>query len=308
MTSVFISHSSKDNYFVDFLIELLNFHRVETWADRSDLAAGGTFTSEIEQALAECENLLVIISENSCTSPWVTREISHFKASHPDRPVIPLMLDPTADPDEIYEGLGLVTQLRFYEGFLAGFRELLRLLGRTLFPPTENRKVPDRRGAERRQQSPDRRASSVEIRLRVGLDNYVERSGRNLLEPMSRWREVAALVRLLAAEDSPLRSFTYAERNTGKPADLNFTVLQTMTLKAWRSKYERESSPPADILEEWGIAAKGAPSRDSAPDMTGAAYIIDDIVDDIVGTYTITPNDRRSEERRDGKPRRKSES
>jgi hypothetical protein len=307
MTSVFISHSSKDNYFVDFLIELLEFHRVETWADRSDLAAGATFTSEIEQALSGCENLLVIISENSARSPWVTREISHFRASNPDRPVIPLMLDAAADPDEIYEGLGLVTQLRFYESFLDGFRELLGLLGRTLFPPTENRKIPDRRATERRQQPADRRASSIDIRLRVGLDNYVERSGRNLLEPMSRWREVGTLVRLLAAEDSPLKSFSYAARNTGEPVELDFTIIQAMALRAWRSKYEQESSSPADVLEEWGIAARSAPSRDSGPDMTGAAYVIDDIVDDIVGTYVITPKDRRSAERRGGERRRQDE-
>lgn len=307
MTSVFVSHSSRDNYFVDFLIEFLKFHRVETWADRSDLAAGGTFTSEIEQALAHCENLLVIVSENSAGSPWVTREISHFKASNPDRPVIPLMLDAATDPDEIYEGLSLVTQLRFYEGFLDGFRELLRLLGRTLFPPTENRKTPDRRATERRQQSADRRASSIDIRLRVGLDNYVARSGRDLLEPMSRWREIGTLVRLLAAEDSPLRSFSYTARNTGEPVDLDFAMIQAMALKAWRSKYEQQSSSPADVLEEWGIAASGAPPRSNGPDMTGAAYVIDDIVDDIVDTYVITPKDRRSGERRGGKPRRKGE-
>ena len=185
--------------------------------------AGGTFTSEIEQALAECGNLLVVISQHSLGSPWITREISHFKAIDPDRPVIPLMLDATVDPDEIYEGLGLVTQLRLYESFLASLRELLRLLGRSLFPPTENRRVPDRRSEERRQHSLDRRISSIDIRLRVGLDNYVERSGRNLLEPMSRWREVGALVRLLDSEDSPLKSFSYAVRDTGEPVELNFT-------------------------------------------------------------------------------------
>ncbi len=305
MTSVFVSHSSKDNYFVDFLIELLRFHRVHTWADRSDLEAGGTFTSEIEQALAECENLLVVISQHSLGSPWITREISHFKAIDPNRPVIPLMLDATVDPDEIYEGLGLVTQLRLYESFLASLRELLRLLGRSLFPPTENRRVPDRRSKERRQHSLDRRISSIEIRLRVGLDNYVERSGRNLLEPMSRWREVGALVRLLDSEDSPLKSFSYAVRDTGEPVELNFRILQSMALKAWRSKYEQKQSPSsADVLGEWGLP-RGASPRDSEQDMTGAAYIIDDIVDDIVGTYVITPKDRRAAERRDERPRRK---
>ena len=145
MTSVFISHSSEDNYFVDFLIELLKFHRVDTWADRSNLEAGRTFTLEIEQALVECENLLVVMSEHSSRSPWVTREISHFKAVNPSRPGDSAP-DSRADPDKIYEGLGLVTQLRCYESFLESLRELFRLLGCALFPPTENRKILDRRG------------------------------------------------------------------------------------------------------------------------------------------------------------------
>jgi len=49
--------------------------------------------------------------------------------------VIPLVLDATANPDKIYEGLGLITQLRFHESFLEGFRRLLQLLDRTLIRP-----------------------------------------------------------------------------------------------------------------------------------------------------------------------------
>jgi hypothetical protein len=35
MTRVFVSHSSEDNYFVDFLAELLKFHHVDA-AEPSD--------------------------------------------------------------------------------------------------------------------------------------------------------------------------------------------------------------------------------------------------------------------------------
>lgn len=308
MTSVFISHSSEDNYFVDFLIELLKFHRVDTWADRSNLEAGRTFTLEIERALVECENLLVVMSEHSSRSPWITREISYFKAVNPSRPVIPLVLDSRADPDRIYEGLGLVTQLRCYESFLESLRELFRLLGCTLFPPTENRKIPDRRGKERRRRPADRRRSSIDVRLRVGLDKYVEKSGRNLLEPMNRWKEVGTLVRLLVSEDSPLKALSYAERDTGELIDLDFPRIQSMALKAWRSKFERELSSPADAREEWGFAVGGTLTPSQADqDLTAPAYIIDDIVDDIVSMYVITLKERRSTERRGGTPRRKCE-
>src|SRR5260370_41096627 len=98
MTCVFVSHSSEDNYFVDFLIELLKFHRVDIWVDQSNLKAGSVFPSDIEQALATCDSMLVVISQHSSESRWITREISAFKAVNADRPVIPLVIDAEADP------------------------------------------------------------------------------------------------------------------------------------------------------------------------------------------------------------------
>jgi hypothetical protein len=307
MTSVFVSHCSDDNYFVDFLIELLRFHRLEVWADRSNLEAGGIFTADIERALAASENMVVVISQRSAKSTWVTREVSHFKALDASRPVIPLLLDGKADPDKTYEGLGLVTHLRCDESLLGSLRELLRLLGRSLFPPVENRSTPDRRSAARRSQSPDRRTGSAEKRLRVGLDRFVEGAGCNLLEPMTRWKEVSSLARLLVSGESPLRSFDYADRGSGAKIILDFDIIQTMALNSWRSKFERAASA-ADVLEEWGIVTAGATrAAEAERDMTGAAYIIDDIIDDIVSGYTVTAQERRSAERRRGSPRRKDE-
>jgi TIR domain len=308
MTSVFVSHSSEDNYFVDFLIELLKFHRLDVWADRTNLEAGGTFTADIEQALATCESMVVVISQHSAKSLWITREVSHFRAVDASRPIIPLLLDGKADPDKIYEGLGLVTHLRCDESLLGSLRELLRLLGRSLFPLVENRKTLDRRSSGRRGQSADRRTSSTERRLRVGLDKFVEGAGVNLLEPMTRWREVSSLARLLASGESPLRSFDYTDRGSGASIALSFDMIQTMALGSWRSKFEREPSA-VEVLEEWGISTAGtARAGETDCDMTGAAYVIDDIVDHIVGCYTVTARDRRSGERRSGSSRRKDES
>jgi hypothetical protein len=306
MTSVFVSHSSKDDYFVDFLVELLRFHHVSVWVDRNNLEAGGIFTSDIENALATCDSMLVVISQHSSRSPWVVREISHFKALDASRPVIPLMLDAKADPDKLYEGLGLVTQLRCYDSFLESFRELLQLLGHDLFPPVENRRTPDRRTEDRRQQVADRRRSSVEKRLRVGLDKYVESSGRDLLEPMNRWREVVSLAQLLVSEDSPLNSFDFADRRTGDHVQLDYPTLKSMALKSWRAKFEQES-PPVGGAEAWGIETGQVPLRPEAEhEMTGAAYVIDDVVDELVNAYTVTPKQRRLGQRRSDTPRRQS--
>ncbi len=290
MTRVFVSHCSEDNYFVDFLIELLRFHHVGVWADRSDLEAGGEFPADIEQALATCGTMLVVISQHSAKSSWMVREVSQFKAIDAARPVIPLVLDSAADPDQVYEGLGLITQLRFYESYLETFRKLLQLLDRTLFPAVENRQVADRRSADRREAG-DRRKNPVR-RLRVAMDDYIESTGRDLLEPMNRWREVSQLIRDLTADSSPLQLFNFADKATGEHARIDPRWLERMALNSWRAKSEKYVG--------WGIQAGGQ----AAENITGAAYIIDDLVDAVTSAYVVTSKDRRSEDRRSGTSRR----
>ena len=290
MTRVFVSHCSEDYYFVDFLTELLKFHHVGVWVDQSNLEAGGEFPSDIEQALATCSALLIVVSQHSSKSRWMVREVSYFRAVNADRPVIPLVLDAAADPDEVYEGLGVITQLRFYESFHEGFRKLLQLLGRTLLPCVENRKIPDRRSAERRV-SGDRRKNPAR-RLRVALDDYIESTGRDLLEPMNRWREVGLLVQDLVTGGSPLQSFNFVDKKTGEQVRIDFNWLERRALNSWRSKSEKYAG--------WGVHMGGQASEN----ITGAAYIIDDVIDGIMNNYIVTSKNRRSGERRSQIPRR----
>jgi TIR domain len=273
MARVFVSYRSEDSYFVDFLVELLKFHHVDVWVDRNDLHAGATFTSDIERALTTCDNLLVVLSRHSARSRWMTREISTFKASNPDRAVIPLVLDPETDVNEIYDGLGLIQHLRCYESLLESFTALLRLLGQELFPPVERRNTLERRSEGRRSIN-ERRRSSIEKRLRVGIwKGYGKLTGKGELEPLTMASEVGRLARFLAASKSPLQEFNFVNRQTGEEGYPEFQALQVMAFASWRSKTEE--------------------------DMTGAAYIIDDIIQDLTAAYVITLNDRRTEERRE---------
>ena len=278
MTRVFVSYSPEDNYFVDFLIELLKFHRVDVWIDRSDLRAGATFTSEIEQALASCDCLLVVVSHHSSRSRWITREISTFEAMHPDRAVIPLVLEAGVDVDEIYDGLGQVKQLRLHESMLESFRELLRLLGHPLFPMVENRQTPDRRSGERRHG--ERRTGPIERRLRVGIwQGYSRATGRSEFEPLDRIGDVGRLARFLAEANSPLDSFDFADRETGEHVRPGFEDLQAMAFKSWQSNMDEQ--------------------------LIGAVYIIDDIISELMACYVVTSTTRRAGDRRSGTSRRR---
>jgi hypothetical protein len=277
-----VSHSSEDKYFVDFLVELLKFHHVDVWIDRNDLHAGADFASKIDQALASCDCLIVVISHNSANSPWITREISTFKAANPERPIIPLSLVADPDVDKIYGGLGQIQHIRCYESMLESFKQLLQLLDRTLFPVVERRSGTDRRSGDRRQSDrrtgADRRVGPIETRLRVGIKKgYNAVSGRGEFEPLVWTNDVGRFVRYLTGPDSPLQSFNFVDRKTGEPAFPDFRTLEAMAFKSWESN--------------------------SKEGLRAVVYIIDDIVRELTSTYVVTSRDRREEERRSAERR-----
>jgi TIR domain len=281
MADVFVCYASEDNYFVDFLAELLRFHHVDVWVDRGSLHPGATFTSEIETYLASSDRLLAIMSQHSLKSRWMTREISYFKAIHPDRAIIPIALDAKIldDMDNVYDGLGAIESLKFHESMLDGFRGLLHLLDRELFPVVERRKTSDRRSQDRRE-ARDRRRSPIEQRLRVGISNsYTKLTGKGELEPLKMASDVGRLAHLLADANSPLESFSFFDRRTGQEVNMEFDALEHMAFDTWRS-LERER-------------------------LRGAAYIIDGVISQLMTDYIITSKDRRAVERRGESSRRK---
>jgi len=297
MARVFISHCSADNYFVDFLAELLRNHRIDVWADLSNLEAGNEFTAEIETALEASDALIVILSKSSPQSKWMTRELSRFKAVNDGRPVVPVVLEPGVDLDDVYEGLSLVTHLRCYESMLVAFREILRLLGRELFPVVENRQAPDRRAADRRAEQADRRrGANQRLRLRKALNDYVESAGWGLFKPMSRWDVVDDLVRVLLADSSPLHSFVFTDRKTDDEVKISHEWLRKSARTSHRRMSERGGG--------WVFNGNQSSQDD---DQTGPAYVIDDVVDKLIFLYHVTTRDRRSGDRRSGESRRKDE-
>jgi hypothetical protein len=61
--------------------------------DRDDFTAGHTLTDQTLAALDASHALIVICSPSAAKSTYVTEEIRLFKSRHPDRPVIPLIVD-----------------------------------------------------------------------------------------------------------------------------------------------------------------------------------------------------------------------
>lgn len=61
--------------------------------DRDDFTAGHSLTEQTLEALDGSEALVAICSPSAAKSHYVTEEIRLFKSRHPNRPVIPLIVD-----------------------------------------------------------------------------------------------------------------------------------------------------------------------------------------------------------------------
>lgn len=125
MSSIFLSHSSKDKFFARELAERLEAYGVKVWLDEAELNIGDSLTEKIGAAIEEADFLGVVLSENSVNSEWVQRElqVAMQKELRERRVVVlPLLLEKVdippflrdkkyadfTDPEEYEESLPLV--------------------------------------------------------------------------------------------------------------------------------------------------------------------------------------------------------
>lgn len=93
---VFISHSSKDNEFVDKLARHLIKAKARVWVDTWELKVGDSLLQKIQDAIKTADALLVVLSKASVESEWCKRELSAGLMRELDERrvvVLPLLLE-----------------------------------------------------------------------------------------------------------------------------------------------------------------------------------------------------------------------
>lgn len=75
MPEIFISHASADDQFVAELREKLEALHLPVWVDSRQLRGGSKLVPEIERAIEQARQFLVVLSLSTVNSPWVRREI-----------------------------------------------------------------------------------------------------------------------------------------------------------------------------------------------------------------------------------------
>ncbi|MFL6275506.1 MAG: tetratricopeptide repeat protein [Blastocatellia bacterium] len=73
---IFISHATSDDPFVEELRVALEAHRLPVWVDSRNLRGGAKLAPEIDAAIEQARQVIVVLSPNTVNSPWVRKEIN----------------------------------------------------------------------------------------------------------------------------------------------------------------------------------------------------------------------------------------
>jgi Flp pilus assembly protein TadD len=101
LIDTFISHASQDEDFAVRLGKSLEAEGLSVWLDHANIRGGGLLVPELMQALQGARNIVVLWSEYSSKSQWVSTEwtsvvnLNHQKGTSVEKGVTPCLLDKT---------------------------------------------------------------------------------------------------------------------------------------------------------------------------------------------------------------------
>lgn len=130
MSSVFLSHNSKDKPWVRALAERLMADDVVVWLDEAEINIGDSLIDKIAEGIKEMKFVAAIISNNSVESSWVQKEISiamSKEVAGRKVTVLPLVIDDCELPSSLSDKL--YADFTNPDNFEASYEKLLRAIG-----------------------------------------------------------------------------------------------------------------------------------------------------------------------------------
>jgi len=120
---IFISYSSKDNTFVEKLVEVMKELKLPYWKAPEMIPVGSNYAKEIPRAIQDCDMCLFVVSKSSQESIWVEKEID--SVINYGKPILPIKIDdePLSDMYKFY--LNNV-QMMFFDGSIPRLSKGLR--------------------------------------------------------------------------------------------------------------------------------------------------------------------------------------
>jgi len=108
MTTLFISHSSKDKFFVRNLADRLVAEGVKVWIDEAEIKIGDSLIQKITEGVKDSDYLIVVLSQSSTNSSWVQKELqmAMTKEILGGRVILPILIEKCEIPlflrDKLY--------------------------------------------------------------------------------------------------------------------------------------------------------------------------------------------------------------
>ena len=98
MQDVFISYSSKDQCYADFIKRALESNKISCWMAPGSIASGSNYAKEIPNAIRNCRVFVLLLSQAAQMSVWVPKELD--LAVNEGKTVIPYMIEECQILDE----------------------------------------------------------------------------------------------------------------------------------------------------------------------------------------------------------------
>lgn len=130
MSSVFLSHNSKDKPWVRELAKRLSSDGVVVWLDEAELNIGDSLIERIAEGIEQMQFVAAVLSNNSISSTWVQKELSlsMSKEIHGKRvTVLPLLIEKCVLPASLSDKL--YADFTNPENFESEYTKLLRAIG-----------------------------------------------------------------------------------------------------------------------------------------------------------------------------------
>lgn len=129
MTTLFISHSSKDKFFVRNLAEKLVSEGVKVWIDEAEIKVGDSLLQKISEGIKDSDYLVIVLSQSSVNSNWVQKELqmAMTKEMMGNRIILPILIESCEIP--IFLNDKLYADFTHPDKFKNSFRQLLSAIG-----------------------------------------------------------------------------------------------------------------------------------------------------------------------------------
>ena len=124
---VFLSHSSRNNAFVQKFAQALQAQGIKVWYSAAHIRGAQQWHDEIGLALKRCDWFAVILSPSSVRSRWVKRELIHaLNDPRYDERILPVLYK-KCDLEELSWTLSAFQTVNFTQSFESGWHELKRI-------------------------------------------------------------------------------------------------------------------------------------------------------------------------------------